>query len=245
MSGRIGPARGFTLIEMLLATALLAIGMALAFAALRSAMASVERAQGLADRTDEVRAVQRFLRRQLGAARPIQWLPPDASSEDERKALIGEPERIRFAAPMPGYLSFGGPYLQTLRLERGEQGLRLVFEHAMLAGEQVLDDVGRPPQPLLEGIADARFSYRGLDSQGELVDWQDRWDEVSWMPLLVRLELRMADERTHWPPFELELPLAFGAQPAAGNAPRTPSLRPSSPPRGTGAARATATGPGR
>lgn len=231
--------RGFTLIEMLLATALLAMGVALAFAALRSAVVSVERAQGLADRTDEVRSAQQFLRRQLGAARPIPWQPPEASGEEERKALIGEPERIRFAASMPGYLSFGGPYLQTLALERGDTGLQLVFEHAMLAGDQVLDDVGQPPHPLLEGIAEARFSYRGLDSQGELGDWQDRWEEVSWMPLLVRLDLRMADERSYWPPLEMQLPLAFGAQPAAGNA-----RRPLSPGQ-AGAASAAATEPGR
>lgn len=231
--------RGFTLIEMLLATALLAMGMALAFAALHSAMASVERAEGLADRTDQVRSVQQFLRRQLGAARPIPWQPPEASSEEERKPLIGEPERVRFAASMPGYLSFGGPYVQTLAVERGDKGLQLVFEHAMLAGDQVLDDVGQPPHALLEGIAEARFSYRGLDSQGELGDWQDRWEEVSWMPLMVRLELRMADERTYWPPFEMQLPLAFAAQPAAGNAPR-----PLSPGR-AGAARAATTEPGR
>src|SRR3546814_1636695 len=61
---------GFTLIEVLLATALLAFGLGLAIAALRSTTHSVRLSEEEATRTETVRIVQQFLRRQLAAARP-------------------------------------------------------------------------------------------------------------------------------------------------------------------------------
>jgi general secretion pathway protein J len=54
--------RGFTLIEVLLATVLLAAGLALAFATLRSATAMVQRGESIAQRNERIRAVEGFLR---------------------------------------------------------------------------------------------------------------------------------------------------------------------------------------
>src|SRR5690606_33395796 len=63
--------RGFTLIEILLATTLLAAGLALGFATLRAATATVDRGEALAERTERMRAVEGFLRRRLSSAPPI------------------------------------------------------------------------------------------------------------------------------------------------------------------------------
>src|SRR5690606_4961281 len=63
--------RGFTLIEVLLATTLLALGLALAFATLRAATATVERGEVIAARSERMRAVDGFLRRRLAQATPI------------------------------------------------------------------------------------------------------------------------------------------------------------------------------
>src|SRR5690606_33473967 len=52
--------RGFTLIEILLATALLAAGLALAFATLRAAGATADRGEALAQRNEHMRAVLGF-----------------------------------------------------------------------------------------------------------------------------------------------------------------------------------------
>lgn len=65
------PQRGFTLIEVLLATVLLATGLALAFATLRASTATVERGEALAQRSERMRAVEGFLRRRLASAQPI------------------------------------------------------------------------------------------------------------------------------------------------------------------------------
>ncbi|MET0129791.1 MAG: prepilin-type N-terminal cleavage/methylation domain-containing protein, partial [Stenotrophomonas chelatiphaga] len=61
-------AAGFTLIEVLLATALLAAGLALAFVTVRSAMTISQRGETMAADNERMRAVQGLLRRQLGQA---------------------------------------------------------------------------------------------------------------------------------------------------------------------------------
>jgi general secretion pathway protein J len=49
--------RGFTLLEILMSMTLLAAGLALGFATLRAATATVQRGEALADRTERMRAV--------------------------------------------------------------------------------------------------------------------------------------------------------------------------------------------
>ena len=111
-------ARGFSLIEVLLATALLAAGLALAFGALVNATRATERAEAMAQRQERLRAVQGFLRTQLNGALPIAFeFNPDTG---EASFFRMTRTKLEFVATMPGYLSRGGPYLQTLELVPGE-----------------------------------------------------------------------------------------------------------------------------
>ena len=64
-------ARGFTLIEAVLATSLLALGLALAFGILRGATRATSTADAMSQREERLRAVQGLLRTELNAALPI------------------------------------------------------------------------------------------------------------------------------------------------------------------------------
>jgi general secretion pathway protein J len=197
-------ARGFTLIEVVLATLLLAFGILIAFGSVRTAQGSVARADAASRRNEHLRAVQGFLRRQLDAAQPL------VMNRDPRTQQVtwldGDVKQLRFVAPMPGYLSRGGPYVQTLRVDHD----RLEFTYAMLVNEKSLaDDLKLPPERLLDGIADAHFQYRSLGPDGRIADWTDTWHRAGEMPLEVRLLLRFRDPALIWPNFETALPLAF------------------------------------
>lgn len=188
--------RGFSLIEVLLATTLLAAGVALAFATLRNATVATGRAEEAAQRNERLRAVQGFVRRQLedAMAQPIEV----EGSTGRATFFSADREQVRLVAPMPGYLSRGGPHLQTFRLVRGVGGMRLEFEHQLMTPDGPLDSE-REPEVLLEGIAEGGFEFRTLDAAGRPGPWTARWDEPQAMPRLVRLELRMADERARFP----------------------------------------------
>ena len=187
---------GFSLIEVMLATALLAAGMALAFATLLNSTRATERAEAMAQRSERLRAVQAFMRRQIEGALAIPY-DYDAGT-GEATLFAADGDEVKLVAPMPGYLSRGGPYLQTFRLVRGGEGLRLEFEHQLLTPDGPIESE-RKPEVLLDGIADGGFTLRTLTDQGEPGEWTERWDAPGRMPRLVKLELRLRDPGATWP----------------------------------------------
>lgn len=208
-------AAGFSLIEVLLATALLAAGLALAFGTLLNASRATERAEAMAQRNERLRAVQAFLRRQVDGALAM----PYAFEAGTGEATVFEVERnlLKFVAPMPGYLSRGGPYVQTFRLTRGADGMRLEFEHQLLTPDGPIESE-REPEVLLEGIAEGGFEVRTLAEEGEPGDWSDDWDRPGEMPRLVKLELRLRDPGASWPTLVAapRLAASMTAQPVGG-----------------------------
>jgi len=178
---------GFTLIELLLATALIALIMAMAYGGFRAGVRATSSGEALIEETNRLRVVHQFIRRQIAHARPL-------IIEQDNDTIIrfeGEAERIRFVAPMPGYLGFGGPYVQEMRIERGEVGMDLVFAFAMLNGYEPGDLDRDAPVTLLEDIGRADFEFLGYAEDGEAVVWNDFWEPVDLVPLSVSLRLSM------------------------------------------------------
>jgi general secretion pathway protein J len=197
-------AAGFTLIEVLLATVLLAAGLALAFATLSASTATVERGEGLAARSDRMRAVEGFLRRRLAAAQPLAFAMDPGSGQAIR--FVGERDRIRFVADLPDYLGRGGPHLHDISIAGDGDGARLQVAFAMvLAGEVVADPDARPPEPLVRGLREARFRYRGLDAENRFTEWSTQWDAVDQLPLQVSIEI-VPEVGAPWPELVVALP---------------------------------------
>ncbi|HLT43476.1 MAG TPA: prepilin-type N-terminal cleavage/methylation domain-containing protein [Luteimonas sp.] len=208
--------RGFTLVEVLLATALLASGLALAFATIRAATATAERGEAMAQRNERMRAVQGFLRARLLAARPVPWGIDEDTGLARR--FIGDGTRMAFVADLPDYLGRGGPYLHRLEVAGppGQRRIEVVFE-VVQGGEVVEDPRPIPPQVLVDGLDAVEFRYRGLDADGlALGEWQSRWEVPEALPLMVKVRIRDADGAA-WPPVTVALPLAGSyAIPVAG-----------------------------
>lgn len=199
------PQSGFTLIEVLVALSLLAFGLALTFGTLRGASGSSERAEQVAQRDERLRAVQGFLRRQLATTLPIAFEFNQQSGE--ATLFRASSTKIEFVANMPGYMSRGGPYLQTVELVPGEHGQRLQFAAQLLTTDGPLDDE-RPPELLLDGIDQAQFSFRSLDQDGHAGDWIPNWPATSQLPPMLKLSVRFTDPHKHWPDLIVPLRLA-------------------------------------
>ncbi|MGY1425722.1 prepilin-type N-terminal cleavage/methylation domain-containing protein [Lysobacter sp. A289] len=209
---------GFTLIEVLLATVLLAAGLALAFATLSAASQTTTRGELLAQRSEQVRAVEGFLRKRLAAARPLAF----STGQDDAlpRYFIGEPGRMRFVANLPDYLGRGGPYLHDFRVEADQQQVRIVLAlNIVVAGQTIEDPEQRPAELLAGGLGAVAFRYRGMDpDRPGLGDWQDSWDHAGQLPRLVEVEFTDADGRK-WPTLVVALPQAgavAGIAPGAG-----------------------------
>lgn len=206
--------RGFTLVEVVVSLALLALLILGAYTAIRTATQAVATGEALIERTNRLRVTQELLRRQISQALAI----PHAQRRGTNESifLAGERDQLTWVSSMPGYLGRGGPYVQQIALERGPGGQSLVFRHAMLNGwdpDDGFDDRRTPPVTLVEGIRDLRIDYRAVDETGRLGSWQDRWDKPFQLPLLVRVRIEFEREsRQQWP--ELVIPLLV--DPGAG-----------------------------
>ena len=124
----------------------------------------------------------------------------ESEDQEQRTVFEGNSNKIRFVAPMPGYLGFGGPQVQELTFESGDDGLALVISHALLQGFEDEKLYERAPIVLLEGIDRAEFQFLALDEEGELSSWSNEWEDPAKMPLAVSLDIEFnEDVYVRWP----------------------------------------------
>jgi len=195
---------GFTLLELLLALAILGVLVAILLAGLRIGISAWEGGEARAEVHQRLRAIAGHLEDALASAYPYR-----ARVEVlERRILFeGEPHRVRFVtagAPLtlPAPIAF---HAVTLALDE-DVGLTLtekpVPAEAPFAGgaRLVLD-------PEVRAL---RFSYRA-----EGGGWQERWDgqEAGGLPTAVRIDLavRFRDRIETLPALMIPLPLGKGA----------------------------------
>lgn len=229
---------GFTLVEILVALVLLALLMATAFGTLGGATRAAAAGEALVEEINRIRVTQELLRMQLSRALPL------ALDFDERDGLPilfeGESERLRFVAQMPGHLGEGGPQVQLVELIDGRDGLELVFKHSPM---QPIDEGANAEDSegvvLLSGLRSGAFRFRGYDEEGEVGEWQDAWETPNVPPLMVELDLELAeDSRVTWPLLQVALLVDSVPGGAALSAPRPPGQdfgpRPTTPPPDTG-----------
>jgi general secretion pathway protein J len=192
--------------EIVVATALLAMGLTLAFATVGAATKSTQRGEAIAADSEHKRAVSSFVRRRLTGARPVPYEFDQTNGVAKR--FEGEPDRMKFVADLPDYLGRGGPYLHEFAVEEDADGQRLVLSLGMvLAGQVVEERDPRPPELLAGRLESVRFRYRSMAAEGGLGEWMDRWENPDQMPLLVEVTLTDQNGRP-WPPIVVALPLA-------------------------------------
>ena len=183
---------------MLLAIALLSIIMAMAYGGFRASVRATTSGEAVIEQTNRLRVVQQFVRRQLMQSRA---LIIEQFEDGEIVRFQGDGEHVRFVSPMPGYLSYGGPYVQELSLERGSDGMELVYYYAMLNGYE--DGALRETtdgRVLMEDIGGGEFIFLDRDPETGETFWTDFWEEPERLPLAVGVMLDLDSERgLAWP----------------------------------------------
>ena len=206
-------ARGFTLLELLLVVVLLAILLAGAYGGISASVRGMHSGETAIERVDKVRTVQEFLRHQISRILPFPYAP--AKNNLQPEVFRGDAGFMRFVAPMPGYLSRGGSYVQTLAFVPGNEGMQLVFTSTLLNGFEL--DKSKAGEEstvvLLDHIREGKFSYRGLNQQGELMNWSDNWKDSSTTPLMVAVDVQLAGGgQVAWPHMTIPLMMDVGAR---------------------------------
>lgn len=178
--------------------ALISIIMAMAYGGFRASVRATQSGEAVIEQTNRLRVVQQFMRRQLMQSR---GLIIEQFEDGEIVRFEGDRDHVRFVSPMPGYLSYGGPYVQEFILERGSEGLELVYYYAMLNGYEsgALRET-TDGRVLMEDLGGGEFIFLDYDPETGETFWTDFWEEPERLPLAVGVLLDLDSERgLVWP----------------------------------------------
>ncbi|MEX1826969.1 prepilin-type N-terminal cleavage/methylation domain-containing protein [Luteibacter sp. CQ10] len=192
---------GFSLIETLAALALLALLLLGVMASLDTIARTTRTSLAATQRLDEVRAAQNYLRTALSGALAYPW----ALDADKRPLVFsGDVHSAIFVSPGPGYLASEGLQLQKLSIvgKPGDQRLEVAF--APMATRQSAQVVPSAPETLVDHLASGRFTYSGVDDQGQQVTWSTTWPYRRRMPTAIGVELQLRGG-VRWPTFTVPL----------------------------------------
>ncbi len=220
--------RGFTLLELLIALALVGLILMLLYGALHFASRAWDSAEARLDRDTRITALWHYLGDRLRRTRAVQAWVPDARRSDF--LFHGETEALEFVTDMPAQLGAGGLYILRLQpvARHGRRALllRRWFYHPEVLsgeagvppwrplGEAALNESGleKPglrawysESVLVEDLREVRFEYFGPPQPGDSEgDWLERWEDRNRLPWLVRL--RVTDRQGAWPAMTFGLP---------------------------------------
>lgn len=229
------PASGFTLVELIIALALIGLITLMLFSTLRLGTRAWEGVETLAERTAEPRIARNFLTRALIQSRPTQV------TFDGAQMLIfsGDTENLEFVAPLSEHVGTPGLYILRLSLEQSEPA-RLILTRWLLHAD-VLGGFGDVPEwepfdgssgstdtgpldedralgafgntLLLDHVAELEIGFFGIADGSWNPEWHSEWLDQSQMPQAIRIHLT-TEEQT-WPDILVRLP-RFDAATAAG-----------------------------
>jgi general secretion pathway protein J len=206
-------ARGFTLVELLIAMALIGLLTALLFGALHYTAQTAARGTALLDRASDLATTARFLRSALADARP---LPEGADGVDgvdgssrDTVAFSGRADRVALVGVPPPQLASSGFYRIEIALDLKKHVLKARWS-PLLPDDAVTDAAVPPLSDLLAGVVRAEFGYFGAYRDAVTPVWHDTWEDQSALPRLVRLRIGFEDG-TEAPALVIAVRTATGA----------------------------------
>ena len=198
MAQRIVPgARGFTLLELLVAITLLGLLAAALLGGLRLGIRAWETSEQRLEATSQVTIVQDFLRERLVQAYPLQ----DYGDGIERPlAFEGAAGRLSFVTLMPEHLGAGFHRMVVGLVNRGGVAdLALTWWPSELTMAAALTEEVVHERVLLTGIAGLEFAYLGALQPDQPPLWQAEWHQAA-LPLLIRVRVGFAAaDGRQWP----------------------------------------------
>lgn len=182
---------GFTLIEMVVAMALMAMLAVGLFEGLRFTQRTYDKTVVQAEKTWQIFTAQRWLRGVLESAYPQE---PVDSGVPAHHGVEGAHDRVQVIAPAPASLSGGGFYLYRIEMRARPQGGRDI----VVSWEPEISSSVRRRDPmsevLIENVIGMEWSYYANGN------WSPSWQAQRNLPQLIRMSVTFAPgDSRRWP----------------------------------------------
>ena len=185
---------GFTLVELIVALAILALIAGSVTMGIRLASASMERGEAVAREAARQRAAVGIVERAIRSVDPL----PIPVEDNTTFFFAGEGKRIRFLTALPPSGVSGGGLRLIAFFEQGGAGGGLAMAtaapfRAEKAGSWEGTDGARI---LVRGASDVSFTYSGGPDQEGNWEWLPSWDpkETGRLPAAVRVEFAVPSD---------------------------------------------------
>ena len=187
-------ARGFTLVEMVVALTILGTMLILLYSGLTFALRSWDASDVNGQRTMDRRIGENFLRREVSELFPMRWKDPVTL----KLAFEGDSTHLRFVSARPAGIAMGGLSLVSIDVEEDARNRRerhLVMRRAMPDDEQKdfvpLDKA--EATILIPDVDSIELSYFGAENDFAEPKWVDDWKYASRIPQMIRLRVKTAE----------------------------------------------------
>lgn len=185
--------QGLTLIELLLALAILVV-----LTGFLAGGLSIGRRAFDADRTSEVSietdAAIQTMSSLIASAMPVQ---ADKANAKPRVMFDGRQDALAFVGLSEGRSMRGGPQMIRLRRSGAEIVVDMMGSTTEAAGNG--NDPASTRVVVLKGVRDIRFSYFGGASPPRPPVWQAQWSGAERLPDLVSIQIEFEDARRNEP----------------------------------------------
>ena len=194
-------ARGFTMIELMIALVLLALMSAVLFGSLNLAGRSADAGNAKAESTSGMRLAGDYLRTQLAAQHPQRM----RKIAEFPLLFGGDADQLRYTAQLPGRVGLGGIWYYRLKLATvpGREKPSLILER-MIPDVNALDRpefVDAERSVIADDIKELKIGYYGVSTGSSLDEaptWRDQWDNPQLLPQLVRVDVT-PERGAAWP----------------------------------------------
>lgn len=181
-------ASGFTLVEILVAMALMSVVMIALGAAMRTIAQTEGRVDQRLEQADEMRVATSFLSATLERISPRK----NAAVTQVGSSLYlfaGAPNAVMWVGVMPARYGAGGRYFFRLALENQGPNRALVIRFAPWSASAAFPDWAVAESRVLVPNA-TRFGLEYADEDGVSVSWLQQWPHAQRLPSRIRMSLQ-------------------------------------------------------
>jgi len=199
MSHSLSRVQGFTLIEVLVALALMSLIGTILIESLRVGGHTWQHVSHQAANVDEISRAQQFLRQRLQAVYPPR---PALGITALPSSFVGESSTLEFSSAAADQTGAAVRYWLGLSGSgSADVEIRYQQERARSARSDTADGSS---EPLLTQATGLSIQY-WEDSAGSVGHWVDRWESGTKLPRLIRIDVHFSDtDPRRWPPLYVE-----------------------------------------